>query len=305
MGRIPFAVLLRKLSITGMAKVTVRRPLDFWSSLQIELLTCYEGSPQIRGPAQGKSEYLSAWLIRSGWIDVEAGGTTTRAAAGWWMFPGPGHRVLAASNNLALLSIAFYAHTPMREPFLGNYSTLKVRAGSAADLEKHAVRLVRFVEKQFPGTAWNTFKELATFEQFASIRTRFTKWFEAWCEVMRKQGAWMPADQHIDPRVRASLDGVWKCPVGRLDHINQLPAKLGVSRDSLDRLMLRDTGRTLRQTLQLRLVEEARSLLRRNDMLVKQVAFSLGFKTLAHFSRWFKAHAGESPRIFRKRSLNG
>jgi len=303
-----FAFLHEKLSIIGMARTTVTRPpaprLDFWSSLHIELLTCYDGRTTIRQPVANKPEYLSAWLIRGGWIDVDAGGKRTRATPGQWVFPGPGHLVQGSSKQLKLLSIAFYAHTPMRACFLGAYRTIKLRAESCADLEKHAVTLVRYVEKQFPGRAWNTYKEPATFEQFAAIRSRFAKWFEVWCAVMQRQGVWITPTTQIDTRVQRALDAVWRSPLDELANLDRLPAKLGISRDSLDRLLLRDTGRTLHQTRQLRLLEESRSLLQSDEVLIKQVAFMLGFKTVAHFSRWFSQHAGESPRVFRRRCVS-
>ncbi len=61
-------------------------------------------------------------------------------------------------------------------------------------------------------------------------------------------------------------------------------------------------GITPHQYLIRRKVERARTLLRKRDLSIQQVAYSLGFSDQSHFSRTFRKIVGTSPREFRKRA---
>lgn len=50
-----------------------------------------------------------------------------------------------------------------------------------------------------------------------------------------------------------------------------------------------------------RLMLEAKRALRYSTLSVSDIALSLGFEDLAYFSRFFRRHAGCSPRAFRDR----
>ena len=48
------------------------------------------------------------------------------------------------------------------------------------------------------------------------------------------------------------------------------------------------------------LIAEAKAMLVRSPESVQEIAFRLGFKDAAHFSRFFKKHAKQSPLSFRQ-----
>lgn len=57
-------------------------------------------------------------------------------------------------------------------------------------------------------------------------------------------------------------------------------------------------GSTPRHYLEKRRMDYAYRRLRMPDAQVKEVATTLGFVHLSHFSKWFKKHLGQSPRHF-------
>lgn len=61
------------------------------------------------------------------------------------------------------------------------------------------------------------------------------------------------------------------------------------------------TGKTVNTWIAEKTVAEAKSFLGRSSAPVQEVASLLGFKSAAHFSRFFKKHAEVSPSVFRKR----
>lgn len=74
---------------------------------------------------------------------------------------------------------------------------------------------------------------------------------------------------------------------------------LGVSADRLHDICRRELGRPPLQLVHERLAHEARLRLERSTETVEQVADSLGFRDVGHFSRFFKSKVGMPPGRFR------
>ena len=85
------------------------------------------------------------------------------------------------------------------------------------------------------------------------------------------------------------------------EHQAQYYAKaLHVSLRSLDRHLVAARSLTTRQAISARLVLEAKRLLTRRDMLVKSIAYDLGFSEPQNFTRFFRSQTGSSPKAFRQ-----
>ena len=76
---------------------------------------------------------------------------------------------------------------------------------------------------------------------------------------------------------------------------------IGISPDRLHDICRRKLGKTPSQLIQERVVHEARLRLERSALTVEQVANSLGFRDVGHFSRFFKSKAGLPPAAYRHR----
>jgi AraC family transcriptional activator of pobA len=76
-------------------------------------------------------------------------------------------------------------------------------------------------------------------------------------------------------------------------------AALGVTADRLNTAVRRATGRSPMDLVNDRLMTEAATLLDNSAMQTAEIADLLGFKDAAYFSRFFRRHAGTSPRDFR------
>jgi AraC family transcriptional regulator, transcriptional activator of pobA len=64
----------------------------------------------------------------------------------------------------------------------------------------------------------------------------------------------------------------------------------------------RKTGKSVNQWIAEKTISEAQALLARSQESVQEIAFRLGFKDAAHFSRFFKKHTEMSPVTFRQSS---
>ncbi|WFU21191.1 helix-turn-helix domain-containing protein [Bradyrhizobium sp. CB1717] len=76
---------------------------------------------------------------------------------------------------------------------------------------------------------------------------------------------------------------------------------LGMTPDRLHALCSRELKRSPSELIQQRLVKEAATRLEAGTVAVKQIAFALGFKDTAYFSRFFRKHTGEAPGVWRRR----
>lgn len=74
---------------------------------------------------------------------------------------------------------------------------------------------------------------------------------------------------------------------------------LNVHVNHLNKVLKDATGKTTTEIVAGRVFQEARILLRQTTWSVSEIAFSLGFDEVAHFSNFFKRHNGESPLAYR------
>jgi AraC family transcriptional regulator, transcriptional activator of pobA len=78
--------------------------------------------------------------------------------------------------------------------------------------------------------------------------------------------------------------------------------KLHLSANYFGDLIKKETGKTAQEYIQLKMMDVAKEKLFDKEKTVSQIAFELGFKYPAHFTRLFKQKTGQSPNEFR--SLN-
>ncbi len=74
---------------------------------------------------------------------------------------------------------------------------------------------------------------------------------------------------------------------------------LGVHVNHLNRVLKEITGKTTGEIIGSRIYQEAKILLRQTQWNVSEIAFTLGFEEVAHFSNFFKKRSNLSPQMFR------
>jgi AraC family transcriptional regulator, transcriptional activator of pobA len=78
---------------------------------------------------------------------------------------------------------------------------------------------------------------------------------------------------------------------------------LGVHVNHLNRVLKETTGKTTGEIIGSRIYQEAKILLHQTQWNVSEIAFTLGFEEVAHFSNFFKKHGTQSPHLFRELSI--
>ena len=76
---------------------------------------------------------------------------------------------------------------------------------------------------------------------------------------------------------------------------------MGMSSPQLATSFKRDTGKSLKEFINAKLVERAKNEIAYTDARVKEVASRLRFRDEFYFSRYFKSKTGYSPQKYRER----
>lgn len=76
-------------------------------------------------------------------------------------------------------------------------------------------------------------------------------------------------------------------------------ATLSVHVNHLNKVLKENTGKTTTEIITARLIQEAKILLKQTDWNISEIAYSLGFEEIAHFSNFFRKQTRLSPLAFR------
>lgn len=137
-------------------------------------------------------------------------------------------------------------------------------------LRNYVLELIHYGQKQQPATALYPAHTAA-----ARISSLFI-------ELLERQ---FPIES---PRQQLSLRTA-KDYAGRLSvHVNHL-----------NKILKENTGKTTTDIISSRIVQEAKILLKQTNWNISEIAFSLGFEELAHFSNFFKKQTSLTPLAFR------
>jgi len=79
------------------------------------------------------------------------------------------------------------------------------------------------------------------------------------------------------------------------DYANQLAVHV----NHLNKVLKENTGKTTTDIISGRIVQEAKILLKQTDWNISQIAYSLGFEEVAHFSNFFRKQTALAPLAFR------
>ena len=75
--------------------------------------------------------------------------------------------------------------------------------------------------------------------------------------------------------------------------------RLAIHVNHLNKVLKESTGKTTSEIIGNRVVQEAKILLKQTDWNVSEIAYSLGFEEVAHFSNFFKKRTTLTPLVFR------
>ncbi|MFL9843323.1 helix-turn-helix domain-containing protein [Flavobacterium rhizosphaerae] len=85
----------------------------------------------------------------------------------------------------------------------------------------------------------------------------------------------------------------------KLRSAKEFAERLAIHVNHLNKVLKEKTGKTTTEFISRRMVQEAKILLKQTDWNISQIAYSLGFDEVAHFSNFFKKQTELAPLTFR------
>lgn len=270
-----------------------------WLNLSFHLLWCYE-EPLARH-ARDVSIYKNngAWLIRKGWAEVEHDGQIWRALPGQWLVVKPVERMQRFSPDAKILSVAFDAQWPDGAPLINDGLSIVLDAARYPALERYAQVLVRSMKKVSTEN-WDARHHAVDFYGYMRLQARLSLWLTSLVAALQSSGIKLNIKQNIDERVMRAVRMIDGQSYAEPVNVDALADQVGMSAVHLTRLFKEQLQITPVSYHTRVRIEQARRRLHFSDARIKEVAIELGFFHLSHFSRWFKQHAGVSPRQFIK-----
>jgi AraC-like DNA-binding protein len=270
-----------------------------WLNLQLHLLWCYDHKAETGPGGTTRPIYWacnSAWLVRSGFAQVERKGMTYRATAGEWLIVPKGTFARSFADSTHLLSVGYNAQWPDGQLLFDDGLPLVIKASEHPDLEITASRLTGLAA--MPTSKWDTRKQPVSCRTFLRLNAEAGDWFVTLLDILAMHSVHPHSRQKMDPRVLNAIRILDGHPLHTPFDQDSIAVKAGLSLVHLVRLFRRDLHTTPKDYFEGRRFEQAVKLLSLPNASPKQIAYDLGFKHLSHFSTWFKKTNGTPPRNY-------
>ncbi|MFT3784202.1 MAG: AraC family transcriptional regulator [Nibricoccus sp.] len=282
-------------------------PLVEWSYLHAHLIWIYDGVVEPEGRrGTADAPYLTAWLLRAGKVELKVNNKRYAAKAGEWIFPPPGLVWRNFSEDARILSVRFRVSWPGGEDLFASGQGVSLVAAEHPELERAARALAVFVKRRFSRPDIHLLNAPATLATHLRLQALFARWLDVSINALALTGLVPSRMGHIDGRVLRAVQLIERHNLATPFSERAVAGELSLSVSQLNRLFVRQYGVSMHGFFERRRCEYAVAALQGSARSVKEVAFELGFSSLAHFSGWARKRLGHSPRAIRSlRERNG
>jgi len=275
-----------------------------WRELDAHLVWIYEGRP-IRMSGRFEHQYLSAWLITRGSLEIE-GPSPRRVEAGHWVFGPHQNFGRVFSSDAEIVSIKFALRWPNGTMLFEPEQPVIVAAKDVPSLEQQARDLLALVGAMgFESNHMMQFESLE-YQAYLELHQQFEVWLKAYLSVMQQAGESIRLLRREDDRVLQTQQILERHPLSADMDFKALASGLGLSFGHADALFAANFGMTMRAYLDQRRYRAAVHWLEASSKPVKLIAYELGFQDATALTHWFKKKSGLAPSHYRKqRASNG
>lgn len=274
-----------------------------WDNLKLTLFRIYEGEarPSNLHVTRQMAQTIAIWHILKGQAEVEYLDRREIAMPGQWMICLPGEREQRFANGTHLLSLHLRVESPANSArWVGPH----LHVFESNDALRKAANQVREAAETWGLCRTDyVFAETPPLSLSAELEIR-----AASCLLLRailpllaeRNVSFEPASSS-DMRVADGIRWLAGQSLRKTPSRNELARLAGLSPSQLDRIWRKETGQTPIQQWERKRLRHALNALNDGRLLIKEIAFDLGFTHVSQFSTWFRIHQGESPRAFRNR----
>ena len=129
------------------------------------------------------------------------------------------------------------------------------------------------------------------------LKETFAPAFDSQADSNRGSAIVRAFRRHVEAHFRERAAGQVR-PLLRVQDCAKLQ---GLHPSYLSTVLKSHTGKSAHAWIAAKTLAEAKAMLARSTGALKEITYTLGFRDVAHFSRFFKAHTGSTPSAFRAR----
>ena len=262
-----------------------------WLTLSTHVIWCYDHvilSRQTRATHSPSADawHTRAWLVRSGWIEVEQNKLCKRAEPGQWVFLDNTPHKRRSAKETHILSVAFEATWPDGTSLFSSGFPFVVGAAAYPELEPKLETVAKTMG--IPAEAYDIRDQPMDYWTTLRLQRDFCDWLLVLLDVLHDHDIAPTTHLSFDTRVMQAVRLLDAHPLGTPLNQQAIAESVGISQVQLTRIFVADLRVTPRQYFEKRRIEHARRHLMLSDVQIKEVAITLGFYDVAHFSKWFK-----------------
>ena len=274
-----------------------------WEGLNPSLGWCYCRRVE---DAYLRGEHLCrgvvAWLILRGAVTIRSDSGLLTVNEGNWVVPRPGRIYREIRRDTTLLSLQFKATWADRSSLFGEGLPVVFASKSFPQLQPKAMKLAQFVKRAFGQRGSLLFAAETALPDYLRMQSLFTDWLASFVETLSALRVPHQRQGTMDERVRRGLSLLDHFELGTPFPKTALARELSLSPSQLDRVFVKETGHTPRNYFDQRRLAAARLTLANDSTSIKELAYSLGFRTVSHFSTWFRRSEGVPPSEYTSQS---
>lgn len=282
------------------------RHLD-WDRMRMKLVWAYEGSPQELHHVGPEFVTITAWLILQGHVKVTSPTAgTLRVRQGNWLFPVADKLEHHFSKDARIISIKTIISWPNHQMLYRHDDWLTFPADRFANLNRAANGLTRICKRVLHVTPTLPFmeegmlKHSCALPQYIQLQQAMLKWVNAYHHCMWQMS--MPLNMQFvtDERINDTMRFIEQTACHESFDRKAIEQHAGLSISQLNRLFVARMGMTPKAYAQMQRLNYACTMLISSKIPIKQLAFDMAFKQPAHFTNWFRASTGVSPKDYRR-----
>ncbi|MDF3057121.1 MAG: AraC family transcriptional regulator [Rariglobus sp.] len=247
-----------------------------------------------------------AWFIKQGEVTVSYGrGVAAHAGVGEWLLLRAENGRQHFTPGTRLISLRFHLRLRGGKPLFARPRDVVVTGARAERLQQAARNLVEEFERvDAPETVFVARDRIKIVDNFR-IEAAFMHWLGRYVDAMLQAGEKPEAVSNRDHRVTKALIWIEDHSMREKFSEAELARRCGLGINQLGRLFRSEQGMSPFQYYEERRMELARHALTDSSLPIKEISFELGFSSSPHFSNWFNARAGMSPRAWRTKKRKG
>ena len=270
-----------------------------WQNLSAQLIWIYRGAP-IRMRGRCEHPYQTVWLLLRGRLTVQGRNDACTVESGHWVIPPSGQDKREFSDDAEIISLVFSLRWPDGHMLYENPDVLVLQRERGQRLERTALALLRFVERNKLHAGNLMRSQLLDFRSFVRLNRLFQDWLLEYVDAMDALGQKPVLYEHRDERV---LQMQFRLDTYALEtplDLKAIAGEVSLSLGHADALFSEAFGMTIRGYWDQRRLVSAQHQLRETQAPIKAIAYSLGFKEPTAFSHWFYKKEGSYPRDYRR-----